>query len=108
MAAFSNPWRYCNNCKQPFENQLSVDLVSAFVEFAEATYGHEGNNKWDKLRVMESLRLTIVALTKCKSFKERMKTINNLLSTIDQTKKDFEMNGWIHMPRDSEEYEYVL
>ena len=27
---------------------------------------------------------------------------------IDQTKKDFEMNGWIHMPRDSEEYEYYI
>jgi hypothetical protein len=106
MAAFSNPWRYCNNCKQPFENQLSVDLASAFVEFAQATYGHEGNNKWDKLRVMESLRLKIVALTKCKSFKERMKTINNLLSTIDQTKKDYKMSRWIHMPKDSEEYQY--
>jgi hypothetical protein len=33
---------------------------------------------------------------------------SEFLSMIDQTKKDFEMNGWIHMPRDSEEYEYVL
>ena len=42
----------CNNCKQPFQNQLAIDLVSAFVSYAEAVYD-AGNNKWDKLKVIE-------------------------------------------------------
>ena len=61
--AFSEPWHKCNNCKQPFQNQLAIDLASAFVSFAEATYGHPDNNKNDKLKVLESLRLKIVALS---------------------------------------------
>jgi hypothetical protein len=109
VIAFSNPWQMCNNCKQPFQNQLSVDLVSVFVEFAQATYGHPDNNKWDKIKVMESLRLKIVALAihgNEVDKTERTMLINNMLSIINQTKKDINMSRWIHMPKGSEEYEY--
>jgi hypothetical protein len=57
MNAFSEPWRICNNCKQPFKNQLAVDISSAFVSFAEATYSHEGSSKWGKMKVMAALSL---------------------------------------------------
>jgi hypothetical protein len=36
--------------KQPFQGQLSIDESSACVSFAEATHGHVGNSKWDKLK----------------------------------------------------------
>ena len=108
--AFSTPWVICNNCKQPFQNQLSVDLVSAFVEFAQATYDNRGSRKWDKLRVMESLRLNIMILDNTVDKElvkvERTMLVNNMLSMIDQTKKDLKMSRWIHMPKDSEEYQY--
>jgi hypothetical protein len=39
MDAFTEPWEKCTNCKQPFMGQLSVDVASDFVSFAEATYG---------------------------------------------------------------------
>jgi len=42
---FSEPWQTCDNCKQPFMGQLSIDLASAFVSFAEATFGQEANSK---------------------------------------------------------------
>ena len=107
--AFTEPWQYCNNCKQPF-SQLSIDLSSAFVSFAEATYSHEGNSKWDKLKVIDSLRSKIMALhdTVDKEMVkvERTLIINHLLDTIAQTKKDLNMSGWIHMPKSSEEYHY--
>jgi hypothetical protein len=127
ISTFSNPWNKCNNCKQPFQGRLSIDLVSAFVEFAEATYGHEGNSKWDKMKVMESLRLKIDAVsnkdveelvdklmpiidqTKKKYEVIKVETesiVNHLLTMVDQTKKDLKMSGWIHMPKGSEEYEY--
>jgi hypothetical protein len=32
--------------------------------------------------------------------------IHNLLSMIDQTKKDFKINSWLHKPHDSGEYKY--
>jgi hypothetical protein len=47
MKTFVKPWNKCNNCKQPFQGQLTVDLASSFVSFAEATYGHPDNNKMD-------------------------------------------------------------
>ena len=93
---------------------MSIDLVSACYLFAEATYGREGNNKYDKMKVMESLRLKIVALVEMhgtsranESIKVEMTLlINQLLDTIKQTKKDLNMSRWIHMPKDSEEYQY--
>jgi hypothetical protein len=48
-----------NNCKQPFQNQLAIDLSTACVTFAEETYGHTGNKMWDKMFVMAALRLKI-------------------------------------------------
>jgi hypothetical protein len=34
--------------------------------------------------------------------------IKMMLSMIDQTKKDYKMSRWIHMPHDSEEYQYYI
>ena len=114
MPSFIEPWEKCNNCKQPFQNQLSVDLSSAFISFAEASYGHPDSSKWDKMKVMESLRLKIDALSNMahtdnsnKAIKVEMTNItNSLLSMIDQTKKDLKMSRWVHMPQESEEYQY--
>jgi len=111
MKTFAKPWNECNNCKQPFQGQLTVDLASSFVSFAEATYGHPDNNKMDRMKVMVALRMNIVALLMSNDFSnevanEKRRIIDNLLSMIDQTKKDFNMSRWIHMPKDSEEYRY--
>jgi hypothetical protein len=110
--AFSTPWVICNNCKQPFQGQLSLDLSSAFVFFAETTYGHTGNSKWDKMKVIDSLRSKIMILDNTVD-KELVKVemilfIKQMLSMIDQTKKDLNMSGWIHMPKYSEEYKYYI
>ena len=34
---------------------------------------------------------------------EMMMLINKMLSLVDQTKKDLQMNSWVHMPEDSDE-----
>ena len=64
------------------------------------------------MKVMDSLRTKIAALLKniddsqgellveCKSL------CTQLISTVNKTKKDFNMSRWIHMPKLSEEYEY--
>jgi len=114
LIPYAMPWHTCNHCKQPFQNQLSLDLASAFVSFAEATFGREGE-RWDKLLVMSSLRSQIEALKHFKPksiidkaiFNENITShINKLLSLVDQAKKELKMSGWIHMPKDSEEYKY--
>ena len=125
---FSEPWETCNNCKQPFQNQLSIDLASAFVSFAEATFGQEANSKWDKMKaakVMTALRSKILTMSRVLSNEvhseiemqftdntneivkvEMMSIVNNLLSMVAQIKKDVNMNSWVHMPRASGEYQY--
>ena len=125
---FSEPWETCNNCKQPFQNQLSIDLASAFVSFAEATFGQEANIKWDKMKaakVMTALRSKILTMSRVLSNEvhseiemqftdntneivkvEMMSIVNNLLSMVAQIKKDVNMNSWVHMPRASGEYQY--
>ena len=108
MDAFAEPWHKCNNCKQTFQNQLSVDLASAFVSFVEVNYGQPGNSKSDKLRVMAALRCQIVALSNLPDTDtERKEELNNkLLSMVDKTKNELNMRRWVHMPKDSEEYQY--
>ena len=112
MAAFAEPWKKCNNCKQPFQGQLSIDMASAYLSHAEATYGHPDSSKWDKIKVMNSLRSKIMALSEMCGTDDAVKVemtllINQLLDRrIDQTKKDYNMSRWIHMPHDSEEYQY--
>jgi hypothetical protein len=115
-ASFAEPWQNCNNCKQSFQNQLAVDLSNAFVSFAEVTYGQLGNGKWDKMRVMYAHRWKMVASYNMKRVSTdeeiiKMKTtniINALLDMIKQTRKDLNMSRWVHMPKDSEEYQYYF
>jgi hypothetical protein len=35
---FTDPWLKCLNWKQPFQDQLSLDLLSQFVSFAEGPW----------------------------------------------------------------------
>lgn len=105
--AFSEPWHKCNNCRQLFQGQLAIDLASACVSFAEATYGHPSCSKWDKLKVIESLRLKIDALNKLPH--ADIEELNDKLMTIiDQTKTKHKMSRWIHMPKTSNEYQYYI
>ena len=61
MIAFIEPWNKCNICKQYFQGQLLIDLASSCLSFAETTYSAE-NNKWDKMKVIDSLRSKIMIL----------------------------------------------
>jgi hypothetical protein len=109
MKAFTEPWEKCNNCKQPF-HQLSIDLACAFVTFAEATYGYDGNSEWEKMKVMDALRLKIESLNTSNKLlftnDDKKNLINQLLDTVKQTKQDLNMSRWIHMPKESVEYQY--
>lgn len=53
--AFSEPWDTCPNCKQPYSNQLSLDLSSAFVSFAETAYGRSPDG--DKIQINDEMRV---------------------------------------------------
>jgi len=127
MHRFSEPWDDCPNCKQPFKNQLSLDLSSAFVSFAEATYGNPGNDAFDKINVITALRSRIsicidvardnmmreAGLTTRWGRKNFDSNINlaqtteckmlctKMLSMVDQVRNDLKMDGWVHMPRTS-------
>jgi hypothetical protein len=108
--AFIEPWEKCNNCKQPFQNQLAIDLASAFVSFAETTYGQDGNSEWEKMKVMDALRLKIETLNTSNKLlftnDDKKDLINQLLDTVKQTKQNLNMNSWVHMPKGSVEFQY--
>ena len=92
--AFCKPWNFCIHCKQPFQNQLAVDLASAFVSFTEATYGQEGNSKWDKLKIMTALRSKTEVLIRRSTDEEMARVeMTNLINMIDQTKNDLNRLG---------------
>ena len=117
-SAFVEPWKNCPNCKQPYQRQLSLDITSAFVTFAEATYGRPENSKWDKIRVMQSLRSKIVKLINNISLRPSLcqdvgmlkmeceTLMKKLLSMVVKMKNDEKMDGWLHMPRTSFEYKF--
>jgi hypothetical protein len=117
LAAFSTPWDECNNCNQPFQNQVALELSSAFVSFAEEAYGYPGNGMCDIFKVLKGLRSKIVSLlivvhsNSPREDKGILKVecemlIKKLLSMVDQTKKDLKMSSWLHMPPTSFEYQY--
>ena len=117
LPGFYTPWHDCNNCNQPFQNQVALDLSSAFVSFAEEAYNFPGIGMWDKVKVMSSLRhkiqmlLDVVCYNSPREDKGTLKVecemlIKKLLSMVDQTKKDLKMSSWLHMPPTSLEYQY--
>lgn len=113
---FIEPWNTCIICKQSFQDQLSLDLTSACVSFAESKYSH--NHYRDKLRVMAVLRhkLLFSADIAISNFcaPDHVGIIKNecemlfkrLLAMIEQMKKDMKMTKWLHMPRTGFKYKY--
>ena len=58
LSAFADPWDNFSNCKQTYQNQLLLDLSSAFVSYVEECY--PGDREWDKVRVMTDLLSQVV------------------------------------------------
>ena len=67
-ADFERAWHICPNCNQQYQNQHRLDLASAFVSFAETTYGYPGRNNdrefedplvGDRGKIMAALRVNI-------------------------------------------------
>jgi len=75
----------CTNCKQPFQNQLSIDLASSFISFTEEAYDHAGNSKWDKMKKMIAHQLKICAMGNSNEIQkvEKVRIINKLLFFVD-------------------------
>ena len=108
---FSNAWVKCPNCNSNYENQLSTDLSTAFVSYAETSF--RGNSFLDNLRVLIALQAKINSMTYslCSNMRDdenRMaeceEAINKLMSAIVRMKKEMMMDRWIHMPPTSTEY----
>ena len=96
---------------------MALDLSSAFISFAEEAYNFLGKGKWDKVKVMTSLRckiqmlLDMVCSNSPREDEGNIKVefemlIKKLLSMVDQTKKDLKMSSWLHMPPTSDECQY--
>jgi hypothetical protein len=108
-AGFNEPWYKCLSCKQPFKDQLALEMTSAFISFTESTFGHPRQSYNDKLCLMYALQLrvgTILDLQReflmnnCHKLGMLKKTVpvdegkmlsNKLLSMVKQIKEKEQM-----------------
>ena len=106
---FADPWKKCLNCHQPYQNKLALDLGSAFVSFADATYGHTEDMTWDKLRVITALQAKIEHLVKLDENRtECLTNLDRMLSMIRQIKTNLKMSRWLFESQDSFEYKFYV
>ena len=109
---FTSPWLICPNCKQSYQNELSIHISDALVSFAKQKYDYPGNELEDKMKIMEAIRLQIqtnidalrsgrdVTLAKDKI----EKLIRKLLAMVDQLKEEHDMGGWSRLAPDTNRY----
>jgi hypothetical protein len=121
MPTFERAWHTCPNCNQQYQNLLRLDIASAYLEFAESTYGHPDNNgDLDKRKIMNALKVNIDSiletyrgvhkLMRVEVMKPALRVqgenlLNKLLSMTLQVKKDTAIASWRHMPKASYEYQ---
>ena len=118
---FERAWHTCPNCNQQYQNQLRLDIASAYLEFAETTYGQPDN----KMKLMNALIVNIDSifeiltqmyrqnaskLMRVDAMKPALRVqgenlLNKLLSMTLQVKKDSDIASWVHMPKWSKEYQ---
>jgi hypothetical protein len=98
---FLAPWETCPTCLQSYQNDLAVHIADAFVSFAEKSYGYPGNHLFEKVKVMEALRLQIGSNLSAASGREMMDAkdkienlIHKLLAMVDQAKEEHGMGAW--------------
>jgi hypothetical protein len=121
LPAFSRSWRECPNCKQPYQNQISLDLSSNFVSFAEANYDNSGKCiigsqlTNDKVNLMDALRFRAITLLSHAVLHEQsgvevecIMLLEKILSMVDQMKKDLDMSRWMLMPKHTYEYRFYV
>jgi hypothetical protein len=119
MPTFERAWHTCPNCNQQYQNQLRLDIASAYLEFAETTYGHPDNNgDLDKRKIMNALKVNIDSILETFFGSKLMRVdvmkpalsvrgenlLNKLLAMTLQVKKDTDIASWRHMPKASYEY----
>ena len=107
---FVTAWETCPNCKQDYQNDISLHLAEALVSFAERTYDHPTNSLWDKMNVMEALRLEIKSIRRCEG---RVKAgirhkfenlVHKMLEVVERAKKDHGINAWVRMDPTTDEF----
>ncbi len=95
-----------------FQNDHALDLSTAFVSFAGKTHDFEGNELRDKFLVLDSLQQRIDSITfqgvgklgRLHLREEVEMCVEKLLSKANLMRKEYDMEGWVHMPRDSVEF----
>ena len=120
MPTFERAWHTCPNCNQQYQNQLRLDIASAYLVFAESTYGHPDNNgDLDKRKIMNALKVNIDSILESYTGSKLMRAevmkpahriqgenlLNKLLSMTLQVKNNTHIASWRHMPKASYEYQ---
>lgn len=121
-------WHICPNCNTQYQNQVRIDLSSAFLAFAETAQGRDIVEIMDALRVyiesisdvlMERTHFMRIPLSRSGGDNDELSTANTalrvdaenllkrFLSLALQERKDNKaiLARWAHMPAASQEYQ---
>ena len=74
------PWLVCLTCKQPYQNELAVDLANAFASFVQTKC------PGDQRAQLRTLPLKLDALQNMGAMEEAKEICNETLSMVDQMK----------------------
>lgn len=81
---FTEPWRFCPNCKQMYQDELALDLVNEFVIFVEGEYpGDRQKHLWALDR-----KLHVHVTNLPEQMEEAEQITNTILSIIGRMKTD--------------------
>lgn len=109
---FHKQWGTCEQCKQPYQNGLALDLSDECVSFAENAYGYKENNFNEKLKMMEAIHFRIESVlsnavdASLTTLEDEVQRVVKLHSMVEQVINSYNMKSWVHMPKSSYEFQW--
>lgn len=112
---FDDPWTICHHCKQPYQNDLALDVSAACVPFAEKTYGchvyHNGQFT-NRCKILGAITLRVESIISnhkvddysLRTLEDGMRHVEKSHSMIEQMINDNDMTDWVHMPKTRYEF----
>jgi hypothetical protein len=88
MKEFVNPWIYCPNCHQDYQNYFAVDIATKFVSFVRRQYPEDTPKQVESLHLKLCTLMDVFDRVPPVQKREAGVTANVLLSLIDRMRVD--------------------
>ena len=89
---FVNPWIYCPNCHQDYQNYFAVDIATEFVSFVRRQYPEDTPKQVDSLHLKLCTLMDVFDRVPPVQKREAGVTANVLISLIDRMNGDAQVS----------------